>query len=116
MKVLATKKIPSIGSLIEMMRQDFSDQYSYKSIGIGKHKSIIVQKSTFVGVQISVNKNEIIIDEAVPTIKGIFINFLLQFFLGLAVSIMQFGSPFFKSSPWRKFKNEVVVYLRHKFN
>ena len=59
MKILTAKIPPSTKELAEILKQEFSDHYSYKQLGLGEEKNIIVQKSTFVGVQISKSGNEI---------------------------------------------------------
>ncbi len=116
MKVIAAKKIPPTEEFIEDLKHEFSDRYAYKSFGAGSNKSIIIHKSTFIGVEISVNKNEIFIEAAPPTMEGAFFTAFLQFFSGLGMSITKFASPFYKSSPWIKLENEVGAYLQHKFN
>ncbi len=67
MRISTSKKTPSTQALIEILKQEFSD-YSFKLFGLGAEKSIIVQKSTFVGVQISKSGNDFTLESSHPTL------------------------------------------------
>ena len=107
MKVIVSKPPPSNNELIEILKQEFSDQYTYKLFGIGKEKSIIVQKSTFVGAQISQTGKEFLIDGTPPSVTASLTALLLQVLVNLYI--------LFQPSPYRELEKEIAVFLKHKY-
>lgn len=108
MKILTGKATPPVNELAEVLQHEFCNQYSYRLFGIGKEKTIIVGKSTFVGAQISKSGNEITIEGIQPSIPAVIFSFFLQLFAGL-------GAPLTRK-PWQNFEREVGVFLQHKYN
>lgn len=107
MNVIVSKPPPPNNELIEILKQEFSDQYTYKQFGIGKEKSIIVQKSTFVGAQISKTGNEFLIDGIYPSVIASLTALLLQVLANLYA--------LFQPSPYRELEKEIAVFLKHKY-
>ncbi len=104
MRISTLKRTPSTQEMAAILQQEFSD-YSCKLFGLGLEKSIIVQKSTFVGVQISKSENYITIVGSHPTIIAWLFSILL----------LDDFTPFFGSER-RKLKEEIGVFLRHHYN
>ena len=75
MRIEFSKPLPSIKALTTLLKTRFSNQYTVRNYGLGQ-QSIIVGKSTLVGAQISVDKNEISIDWTPPTAIGSLLMFL----------------------------------------
>lgn len=68
MIVQATRELPNLKDLLEELKNEFSDQYTIKIFGLGSQKSILVRKSAWVGVQITLHGNEIYLDGSFPNI------------------------------------------------
>ncbi|MEQ9289364.1 MAG: hypothetical protein RIG77_20720 [Cyclobacteriaceae bacterium] len=115
MKIFTSKNIPPIKKMAEILKQEFSDKFSYELFGIGKEKSIIVEKSTFVGVQISRTKNEISIEGIHPSVPASFISSVLAYFMSSGHPI-NLWFPGLYDSPWKKFEKEVGSFLNQKYN
>lgn len=108
MKITTTKDTPSIKELLEILKQEFSDKYSYKLYGFGDEKSIIVQKSFFVGAQISKSKNEFTIDGIPPSALSSLISILLQQLANLFIM--------FSPSKYKRLEKELSIFINQKFN
>ncbi len=67
MKITTTKALPTPTELADILKKEFSAEYSYKLFGLGK-KSIIVGKSAFIGAQVSVSGNEISVQATPPSV------------------------------------------------
>ena len=107
MKILTSKTPPSIKEMTEVLKQEFSDRYSYKLFSFGKEKSIIVGKTTFIGAQISRSGNEITIEGVWPSIPAILLSFFLQLSTGFSTE---------SRSQWTKFEKEIGLFLTRKYN
>lgn len=108
MRVYASKTLPSAQELAEILKQEFSTHCSYELFGIGKEKSIIVQKSTFVGVQISKSDNELTIVEMCPFIASWLLSILTQ----CAANLFMLFFP----APYKKLEREVSSFLQQRYN
>lgn len=108
MKLLTSKMPPSTNELVEILKREFSDRYTYEMFGLGNEKSILVKKSFFVGAQISKRENEFMIDGIHPSISSSLIALLLQVLGSLYI--------LFSPSPYRKLEKEIGVFLKQKFN
>lgn len=108
MNLLTSKTPPSANELIEILKREFSDQYTYQIFGIGNEKSILVKKSFFVGAQISKRENEFTIDGIHPSVSSSLIALLLQVLGNLYI--------LFSPSPYRKFEKEIGLFLKRKYN
>ena len=107
MKIIVSKPPPPNNELIEILKQEFSDRYNYKLFGIGKEKNIIVQKSTFVGAQISKTGNEFLIEGIHPSVTASLTALLLQVLANLFI--------LFQPSPYRELEKKVAIFLKHKY-
>ncbi len=113
MKVSTTKLLPSSNELVGILNWEFSDRYTFDLFGLGAEKSIIVQKSTFIGVQISKRSNEISIEGVSPSTISRVILFADSLFFGLmgwAVQDLLFGVE------WKKLEKEIGFFLKKKYN
>lgn len=107
MIVPATRTTPKPKELIRVLKQDFSDQYSYKLFGLGPQPTVIVSKSWFTGAQITIQKDEIRVEETVPSVVIAFLSTLLMYALG-------FGVPY---GSWReKLQKQLAIFLKRKYN
>lgn len=109
MKILNLKNVPSTTELSEILKREFSGDYSYKFFGLDREKSIIVRKAPFVGVQISKRENEITVQGLFSTSpSSSFFSFLdLLGTGGLLVAI--FGSSV------KKPEKEIALFLKNKY-
>jgi len=98
---------PRPRELSQVLREEFSNRYSYKIFGFGSEKSIIVKKSTMVGVQITPRGDEIAVDHIVPSATGSF------FALILGVVGLPNIPPLVES--WRSLERETGAFLRRKY-
>jgi hypothetical protein len=108
MKVYASKQLPSSHELARILKEEFAPQYSYKLFGIGKVKSIMVQKSHLVGVQISKNNNEFTIVEMCPSVS----TWLLSILALCAANLFIIFSP----ASYKKLEKDVSSFLHRKYN
>ena len=106
MKVSTSKTTPTISVLAEILKKEFSGRYSFKVFSMGKERSIIVRKSTFVGAQISKSDNEITIEGVQPSIPAVLFAFVLSF-VGLYAPLSPFA--------WKKLEKEMAHFLIHKY-
>jgi hypothetical protein len=108
MKVYASKPLPSVQELVEILNQHFSGHYSSKLFGLGKDKTIMVRQSSFVAAQITIRNNEITVQGAPSSILAVIgmteLAFVFIFFLGWVLR-----------SPWKKLEKEVAVFLHEKY-
>lgn len=108
MKVFTVQKSPTTPELMDVLKHQFSDEYSYTQFGLGSEKSIIVRKSPFVGVQVSVMGDEVTVTGIMPSLTGnvfLFIDFLLS---GMATLL--FGSS------TKKLEKELALFLKEKYS
>ncbi|MBT1705794.1 hypothetical protein [Chryseosolibacter indicus] len=114
MKLTTSKGLPSIAELKDILRQEFSSDYSYRLFGLGKEKTLIVGKSPLVGAQISIHENEVTIQPTPPTLPAaFFVSFvsmtefvvLLLLFVGIKLK-----------SPWKEFERDISKFLYKKYN
>ena len=75
MIVPATRTTPKPKELIRVLKQDFSDQYSYKLFGLGPQPTVIVSKSWFTGAQITIQKDEIRVERFHRTCGNFYFSF-----------------------------------------
>jgi hypothetical protein len=107
MNVPLTAPPPSTKELVAVLRQEFSEHYSYRLFGLGNAKSIIVRKSTFVGAQISINAHEIAIRATPPSILAGFLNFF---------RLTELGEIWSLPPQWSALEREIGTFLKHKYN
>ncbi|SFT50939.1 hypothetical protein SAMN04489724_1066 [Algoriphagus locisalis] len=105
---------PSNAELLSFLKSELPTDYTSKLFGLG-HKSIIVQKSTFLGVQISNRENEISIIASPPSYGGGLLSGLAMTELAIVIlPIFWFtgASP----SRFRKLEKEVAGLIKDKYN
>lgn len=108
MQVLTTKTLPSTKELIEILKREFSDKYTYEPFGLGANKSILVRKSYFVGVQILKNDNVLNIDGISPSVSASLFRVLLEVLANLFI--------IFSSSSYKRLEKEITVFIKKKYN
>ena len=106
MIISTSRKTPQLEELTGILKEEFSNQYSYKIFGLGPEKSIIVQKSTMVGVQLTQRGKEIAVDGTFPSLAASFFSALISV-AGIWLTPTH--------SYWRGFENEMAVFLRRKY-
>jgi len=77
MRITTTKTLPTAAELVEILKKEFSPDYSYTIFGLGKNKTVLVKKSALVGVQVSLLNNDISIQASPPSIGT---GYLFMFF------------------------------------
>ncbi|HUR10895.1 MAG TPA: hypothetical protein VM012_05975 [Flavitalea sp.] len=107
MKVGTSKITPTTRVLAEILKKEFSGRYSFRLFRMGKERSIIVRKSTFVGVQISKCENELTIEGVQPSIPAVLFSFLLNL-AGLNVPVSPFA--------WKNLETDLALFLADKYN
>jgi len=111
MKVSISKTAPSAKELTEVLKQEFSARYSYELFGLGEEKSIIVQKSAFVGAQISKRQNEFDILITPPSIASGYLLAGVSFVPGLDLVLGWALRPQFL-----KLEREIAGFLNQRYN
>ncbi len=105
---------PSYADLLRFLENELPSGYTSKLFGLGD-KSIIVQKSTFLGVQLTVRENEISIIASAPSYVGGLLSGLAM--TELAVVILPiFWLTGASPSGFRKLEKEVAILLKEKYN
>lgn len=112
MKISTSKNLPSAAELITILKQEFSERYSYKLFGLGREKTILVGESTFIGAQISMGENEMTIQGAPPSLPAAyFVSFLGM--TELAFLLLAFlGS----ASKMKALEKDIAIFLKAKYN
>jgi hypothetical protein len=111
MKVSVSKTAPSGKELAEILNREFSNRYSYELFGLGDEKSVIVQKSAFVGVQISKRQNEFDILITPPSITSGYLLVGVSFVPGLDLVLGWALRPQFL-----KLEREIAGFLNQRYN
>jgi hypothetical protein len=113
MRIPTTKTPPPAAELLEILKHELSSQYSYKLFGVGDNKTIMVGKSTFVGAQISVNGNEIVIQSVPPSVPASSIFSIMAFTeFAFVLAFLGWGL----KTKWVKLEKELGTFLHHKYN
>lgn len=106
---------PHVKQLIQLLKSEFGNKYSYSLFGVGKH-SILVGKSFLHGAQISTRDNQISIQYSAPTVLGGFIHTIAM--TELAVLLIPFiffgGMP--TQSSINDFLKEIAGVIKGKLN
>ena len=114
MRIQVSKRLPPLKELVRIFKQEFSNHCSYVLFGVGE-KSILVGRSTLVGVQISVRENEVSITSSPPSLfAGI-----LQT-LGLTELVIFLFPVFFREglplpSKYVELEKEIGTFLLRKY-
>lgn len=112
MKISTSKNLPSATELIEILKQEFSGSHSYRLIGLGKDKTILVGASTFVGAQISIGENEITVQGVPPCLPAAyFVSFLaITEFAFFLIALMS------TTSKLKLLEKDVAIFLKNRFH
>jgi len=108
MKITTDQILPSTKELASWVASEFPG-YSTKLFGLACHKTLIVKKSAFVGVQITRRDHELVIEGSLPSIS----TSILSGFLMLEGIFYLFEFVF--HSQWDRLEKEVGSVLNHKF-
>ncbi|MEO9803804.1 MAG: hypothetical protein ABJF04_11175 [Reichenbachiella sp.] len=108
MKISALKNTPSAKELLKILKGE-APKYSSQLFGLGSDKTVIVRKSTFVGVQISKRENEISVDGTHPFVLTSVLSSILMS-AGLSYLI---EAIFYKE--WKKLEAEIGDLLKLKY-
>lgn len=114
MRIQLANKAPHIKKLAKILKQRFSGQYGVKTFGL-VNKSVFITESTLVGAEISVYKNEILVDshssfERISWVLGHITGFIL-FFLPF---IIKEGAA--SQSRYKALELEIGSFLKRRFN
>ncbi len=104
MIVQATRELPNLNDLLQELKSEFPGQYTSKIFGLGSQKSILVRKSAWVGVQITIHGNKIYIDGSFP-------NIILSSFMTLLSQ-----STIAPVGKWEKLEKKITDFLKRKYN
>ena len=108
MKVFTVQKSLTTHELVEILKREYSDKYTYTFFGLDANKSVIVRKSNFIGAQVYIKENEITVTGLQPTVAGnlfMFIDFLM---FDTALMSLFFGPS------CKELEKEVAVFLKQK--
>ncbi len=112
--VIKLNKSPSNEELVETLEREFSKKYSYRLFGLWK-KSIIVRKSAFLGVQVSVEESEITIQGSPPSFGAGFLAFLTMTVAGI-VTFPIFVLSVASLSKFKKLEYDIASFLKNKYD
>ena len=115
MRIEFAKQLPSTEELIKILKLRFSNPYSIKTFGLGKN-NILIGKSTLVGAEVCVNKNEVSINYSPPSVFGGFLLSLGLAELGILLFPFLFKEGFSHNSSYRKLEKEIGTFLKQKLN
>lgn len=109
--IIKVKNTPTNEELMTILRQKFPGEYSVKEFGLGK-KSVMIKQSTFIGVQVTVRENEILVDSAAPTLAGSFLSSLFMVDLGSLIRYLFGAAP----AQFHKFEHEIASLINQQYN
>lgn len=97
--IVQGSQLPHFNELIETLKSKFSN-YSVYTLGSESQKSIIVQKSSLIGAQITVRDQEINVDACCP-------NLFVSALIGLISAIFP---------PYAKFEMKIAGFLKKEYS
>jgi len=106
--IVKLRNIPQLLELPRILKQEFSNQYSYKILEIGPGKSILIKKSFMVGVQITQKGEEI-------SVQGSFPSIATSIFASIIFGLLHIYLPSVFASSWMNFEHELAVFLNQKY-
>ncbi|WP_017730463.1 hypothetical protein [Nafulsella turpanensis] len=109
MKEIQIKEPLSNEELLESLKGEFSDKYSYSLFGLGSEKSIIIRQSAFIGAQISKSEKGFSIQALMPLS-------VTNWFFSLLLSMYASGAMFMWMSPYKKLEKNIALFLKNKYN
>lgn len=111
---IKVKNTPSNGELLEMLQKEFPSSYTFKLFGLGK-KTIMMRKSTFLGVQITIRENQISVIASPPSFWAGIFSGLAMTELGvliLPIALLSGVSP----RKFRKLEKEVGLFVKERYS
>ncbi|GGZ17135.1 hypothetical protein GCM10007049_06910 [Echinicola pacifica] len=105
---------PTNTELLSFLQSELPSNYKSKLFGLGD-KSIIVQKPTFLGVQLTVRENEISILASPPSYGGGLLSGLAMTELAIVI-LPIFWLTGASPSRFRKLEKEVASLLKENYN
>lgn len=112
--LIKVKNTPTNEALIALLRKELPSDYTVREFGLGK-KTIMIKKSAFIGVQITIRKNEIAVDESTPSLAGGILSSLAMIELAsLIVFIIASGGA--TRSKFQAFEREMASLINEKYN
>ena len=106
MIISATKDLPEISELYQLLKEEFPQKEIHLAEGLGNTKTIMVRKSSLVGVQITPTGRQIRVDGSFPSI-----------FTSVLATIALIGgywTPLHCS--WSRFEKEISQFLVNQYN
>ncbi|MEQ9301232.1 MAG: hypothetical protein RIF33_21830 [Cyclobacteriaceae bacterium] len=106
MIISTSKHLPKLSDLYRILKAEFPAKRVRLQQGLGSTKTIVVRKSSFVGVQITAQNDQLRVDGTFPSI-------FTSIIATVALWSTGFSSPFDRSR--MKFEREVSSLLSKKF-
>ena len=101
--IVQGKQQPQFNRVIQELKNQFAD-YAVYSFGSNSQQSIIVRKSAFVGVQITIRDRKMMVDACYPNI-----------FISSILSTLT-ASTIFPFNGWINFERKVSNFLKKEYN
>lgn len=112
--IIKVKSTPTNEELMSVLRQKLSGEYSVREFGLGK-KTVMIKRSTMVGVQITVRQNEISVHESSPSVAGGILSSLAMIeWAGLLIHV--FGIVGAVPAKSQSFEKEVARLIHENYN
>ena len=114
MRIQVSKKLPSVSELVKILKRELPPHYSCKPFGIGK-KSILIGRSTLVGAEVSIDKNQVSISSSPPSV---FASFLLSLAFAETVILLLpiiFGEGLPGPSKYLELEKEIGLLIRNMY-
>lgn len=113
MRIPTSKPLPPANEMLDILKSEFSPDYTYKLFGWGE-KTIIVEKSAFVGAQVSLHEDGITVQGTPPFAGAGVLTFLGLTELGAIIAplFLLFGA---NPDTFRNVEKEIAVFLHKKY-
>lgn len=115
MVIELSRPAPPVTQLMDLLKREFSNKYSYQLYGV-KQDSILIGKSFFYGAQISVQNKQISIQYSPPSWLAGFISSLAMTELGVFIIPFIFFSGIPTQSGINIFLKGIARFLNKKLN
>lgn len=111
-----TGPLPPTAELVHVLNNAFLPQYSFRTFGLGKNKTIMARKSSMVGLQLSFVGNQIDFQPTAPTITGSVLSVMMLTELASIIMIpILVISDFFRKNPYKEMAKEIGSFLKEKY-
>lgn len=116
MNTSITGPLPPTAELVQVLNDAFGPEYSFRTFGLGKNKSIMARKSALIGLQMSVVGNRIGFQPTAPTITGSVLGFMTLTELAPLIMVpLLIISDFFRKDPYKEMAKEIGFFLKEKY-